>query len=51
MECESWCLVTRDKVHFSFILSPYQALATTCKPAGSGLVESIGGEVHVEGDA
>ena len=36
MECESWCLVTRDKVHFSFILSPYQALATTCKPAGSG---------------
>ena len=26
-------------------------LATTYKPAGSGLVESIGGAVHVEGDA
>ena len=36
MESGSWCLVTWDKVHFSFVLSPYQALATTCKPAGSG---------------
>ena len=25
-------------------------LATTCKPDGSGPVETIGGAVHVEGD-
>ena len=51
MESESWCLVTWDKVHVSVVPSPFQALATTCKPSASGPVETIGGAVHVEGDA
>ena len=54
MESESWSLVTWDKVHTKCILLdpfPFPPMATTCKTSASGPVETIGGAVHVEGDA